>query len=93
MAEIRKVQKTVYVNKYVAFDGREFDTESQCNDYEKRKRGERIVCDKCNGKGYFSKGFHEVLNELTYQYEEVEYTETCSKCNGKGYLDKVITWK
>ena len=93
MAEIKRVQQTVYVNKYVAFDGREFDTMSQCDDYEKRKRGERVVCDKCNGKGYISNGWHKVLNELTYQFEDVEYTQTCSKCNGKGYLDKVVKWE
>jgi DnaJ-class molecular chaperone len=93
MGEIKRVQQTLYVNKYVAFDGREFDTMSQCDDYEKRKRGERVTCDKCNGKGYISNGWHKVLNELTYQFEDVEYTQNCSKCNGKGYLDKVEIWK
>lgn len=91
--EVKRVQKTIYVNKYVAFDGTEFDYENQCLDYEKRKRGERKVCDKCDGIGYISKGIHNVLNELTYQYETVEYTEICKKCDGKGYLDKVVEWK
>lgn len=90
---IEKVQQTVYVNKYIAFDGREFDTITKCEDYEKRKRGERIVCDKCNGRGSISEGWHEVLNELTFQYESVEYTHRCDKCNGKGYLEKKIVWE
>lgn len=91
--EVKRVQKTIYVNKYVAFDGTEFDYESQCLDYEKRKRGERKVCDRCNGRGYISKGRHKVRNELTCQYEEVEYTDTCKQCNGKGYLDKKEVWE
>ena len=66
---------------------------SQCGDYEKRKRGERITCDKCNGKGYISNGWLKVRNVLTYQFEDVEYTQTCSKCNGKGYLDKKEVWE
>ena len=91
--EIKEVEKTVHVNKYVAFDGHEFDTYSQCDDYEKRKRGVRITCSLCNGQGYISKGSHQVLNELTYQYETVEYTNSCPKCKGKGYLDRVEMWK
>ena len=33
--EIKKGRKTVYTIKYVAFDGREFDTMNKCDDYEK----------------------------------------------------------
>lgn len=90
---IKQVQKTIYVNKYVAFDNTEFDYENQCLDYEKRKRGERKMCDKCNGRGVISEGWHEVRNELTCQFETVEYTHRCDKCDGKGYLDKVVEWK
>lgn len=90
---IKQVQQTIYVNKYVAFDGREFDTARQCEDYEKRKSGERKICDKCNGRGVISEGWHEVRNELTCQFETVEYTHRCDKCDGKGYLDKVVEWK
>ena len=91
--EIKKVEKIVQVNKYVAFDGREFDTCSQCDDYEKRKRGDRITCSLCNGQGYLSKGYNQVLNELTYQYETVEERQSCPKCKGKGYLDRVEIWE
>lgn len=90
---IKRVQKTIYVNKYVAFDGTEFDYENQCLDYEKRKRGERKVCDKCNGRGVISEGWHEVRNELTCQFETVEYTHRCDKCDGKGYLDRKEVWE
>jgi uncharacterized repeat protein (TIGR02543 family) len=55
--------------------------------------GNAESCNKCNGKGYISNGWHKVLNELTYQFEDVEYTDTCSKCNGKGYLDKKEIWE
>ena len=91
--KIKEVEKTVYGNKYVAFDGHEFDTYRQCDDYEKRKRGDRVTCSLCNGQGYISKGSHQVLNELTYQYETVEDTHSCPKCKGKGYLDRVEIWK
>lgn len=91
--QVKQVQKIIYVNKYVAFDGTEFDTECQCQDYEKRKLGDRIPCSNCNGRGYISEGWHEVRNELTFQYEKVEYTHKCPKCDGKGYLDKVVEWK
>ena len=89
-----KVEVKTLVTKYQSDDGKMmFDTKEQCIDYEKRKRGERVICDKCNGKGYISNGWHKVLNELTYQFEDVEYTQTCSKCNGKGYLNKKEVWE
>lgn len=86
--EIRK-----YVTKYQAKDGRIFDTESQCLDYEARMNGTRRTCTNCNGRGCISEGFHEVRNELTCQFETVEYTRTCTVCGGKGYLDKKEVWE
>ena len=49
--EVRK-----YVTKYQAEDGRVFNTESQCLDYEARIKGTRRTCPNCNGKGYISDG-------------------------------------
>ena len=86
--EVRK-----YVTKYQAEDGRVFNTESQCLDYEARIKGTRRTCPNCNGKGYISDGWHDVLNELTYQTERVEYSHKCEVCDGKGYLDKKEIWK
>lgn len=53
MIEIKE-QKTIYVTKYQAFDGKVFEYRSDCEDYEKRLRGERKECPHCHGKGYFS---------------------------------------
>lgn len=30
---------------------------------------------------------------MTYQYEDVEDTETCKHCGGKGYLEKKEVWE
>ena len=86
--EVRK-----YVTKYQAEDGHIFDTEAQCLDYEARMKGTRRTCPKCNGRGRISEGFHEVRNELTYQYETVKYSHKCEVCDGKGYLDKKEVWQ
>lgn len=86
-------QKLVDYTVYIAKDGKEFDSEHKCEDYELRQKGERITCPCCYGRGSFSLGVHNVLNELTYKYEPVEQRETCPKCGGKGYLDKTVTWK
>jgi DnaJ-class molecular chaperone len=83
----------IYVTKYKAKDGKVFDTESACRAHESFLDGTRKFCEYCNGKGYVSHGYHSVLNELTYQYEQVEYTEKCPKCNGKGYLEKKTVWE
>jgi DnaJ-class molecular chaperone len=69
-----------------------FEYRSDCEDYEKRLRGERKECPHCHGKGYFSQGWHQVFNEMAVRYESVEYTETCKHCNGKGYLEKKEVW-
>lgn len=84
--------KVVHYNVYIANDGREFETESACRDYEKRLNGERKTCEFCGGKGYISEGWHDVRNELTCQYERVEYTHKCPKCDGKGYLERKEVW-
>ena len=89
---IEKKSKTIYYNVYIANDGTEFENESQCIDYEKKKNGDRVKCSLCDGTGRISDGWHSVLNELTYQYEDVEYSHTCSKCNGKGYLERKEIW-
>lgn len=86
--EVRK-----WVTKYKSNDGRIFDTKDQCIDYEARMNGTRRTCTNCNGRGCISEGFHEVRNELTCQFETVEYTRTCTVCGGKGYLDKKEVWE
>lgn len=91
--EVKRVQKTIYVNKYVAFDGTEFDYENQCLDYEKRKRGERKVCDKCNGRGYIVTGQHTVYDNWSFKYETYDDTKKCVHCDGKGYLDRKEVWE
>lgn len=89
-----KVEVKSFKTKYQSDDGKMlFDTEEQCIDYEARMNGARHTCTNCNGRGYISEGFHEVRNELTCQYETVEYTHKCKVCNGKGYLDKKIVWE
>ena len=91
MKEIKE-QKTIYVTKYQASDGKVFDCKIDCENYEKRLRGERKECSHCHGKGYISLGCHQVRNYMTYQYEDVEDTETCKHCGGKGYLEKKEVW-
>lgn len=91
MKEIKE-QKTIYVTKYQAFDGKVFEYRSDCEDHEKRLRGERKECPHCHGKGFISQGWHQVRNYMTYQYEDVEDTETCKQCGGKGYLEKKEVW-
>lgn len=92
MKEIQ-VTEMVTVTKYQARDGQIFRSKNACIDYEKRLDGTRKTCEYCNGKGYLSLGYHSVRNELTCQFEQVEYTETCQKCNGKGYLEKKTVWE
>lgn len=29
---------------------------------------------------------------MTFQYEDVEYTDTCKYCNRKGYIEKKEVW-
>lgn len=82
-----------WVTKYKSNDGHVFDTKEQCLDYEARMNGTRRTCTNCNGRGRISEGFHEVRNELTCQYETVEYSHTCEVCGGKGYLDKKEVWE
>lgn len=92
MEEIKQEIKK-WVTKYKSDDGKIFDSKNECFDYEARMKGNRKTCTNCNGKGYISEGWHDVRNELTCQYERVEYTHTCEVCGGKGYLDKVEIWK
>ena len=92
MKEIKE-QKTIYVTKYQASDGKVFDYKIDCENHKKRLRGERKECPRCHGKGYISQGWHQVRNELTFQFERVEYTETCKHCGGKGYLEKKEVWE
>lgn len=71
---------------------RYLNTEAIARITKKRLRGERKECPHCHGKGFISQGWHQVRNYMTYQYEDVEDTETCKQCGGKGYLEKKEVW-
>ena len=89
-------QRTVVENYkvFIADDGKEFNSYDACQDYELRKKGERMTCPSCNGIGYFrgrwiKPGYDPGLGAIEGHYE----TTTCEKCKGKGYLDKKTTWE
>lgn len=86
-------QKVVDYNVYIAKDGKEFTSKDKCEHHEKMLSGERKECPKCHGKRYINERIHKVLNELTYEYEDVTSSDTCPMCDGKGYLEKTVTWK
>lgn len=89
--EIR--QKRVDYKVYIAKDGKEFTSESECEHHEKMLSGERKECPTCHGKGYINERTYKALNELTYHFEDVPTSDRCPTCDGKGYLEKTITWK
>lgn len=97
MSNMRKEErkKTVVINyyAYVSDDGKEFETERECIDYEKRKNGERITCPDCGGRGYFDGRWIEPYDNYDIGHVDGHYeTTTCKKCGGKGYLDKKVSW-
>lgn len=84
---------TVNVNKYIAFDGKEFDNEKDCDNYERIKNGTRIICPQCQGKGGWEGEFVPAYDNYDIGHVDGHRKwESCSKCHGKGYLDKKVTW-
>lgn len=91
----RKTPTTVIIEKetYVADDGTEFSSKSVCEDYEKRKNGDRKPCDNCGGHGVLygqyipERKCHDSTGEWTVGGHYAE----CPVCHGKGYLDKKVT--
>ena len=72
----------VSVRKYESIDGKVFDTEDECNHYEKLLSGERKICHNCNGRG----------RTPDEEYRYPDYYE-CGTCNGKGWLEKKEKWE
>ena len=89
-------QKTVVVDYkvYIAKDGKEFESERECENYEKMLEGTRKVCPRCHGEGGWHGRWIEPYDNYDIGHVEGHYEwNTCPECGGKGYLDKVITWK
>lgn len=88
-------QRTVVqdYNVYIAKDGKEFTSESECINHEKILDGTRIVCPECHGeKGYRGKWI-EPYDHWDGPMGGYYEWHTCSRCGGKGYLEKKTTWE
>lgn len=89
----RKKPVTVEKTYYYSDDGHEFSSESECENYERRKSGTRKECEHCHGWGKMmgdwipEKRFADSTGEIV---QEGHY-RTCPVCHGKGYLDKHVT--
>ena len=81
--------KTVEYEVYIAKDGKEFETESECILHEKKLNGDAKECPNCNGRGWI---FVKVEDEDYHTGAPITRTDThtCKICNGKGYLEKKI---
>ncbi len=79
---------------YIAKDGKEFTSDSECKNYEMMLDGTRIVCPECNGKGQVAVE-EEYDNYHTGAPEKTTIYPTCKKCHGKGYLEKktITIWE
>lgn len=82
---------------FVAFDGKEFGSMRECQEYEdhlKRiKEGTRIICPSCGGKGGFQGKWIEPYEHWDGPMGGYYEWTTCKKCGGKGYLDKHEEWR
>ena len=86
--------KYVAIKKvYISDDGKEFDTESECIDYEKRKNGTRKTCQKCNGRGQVREYQRRDWDPGWGHNELITDHDTCPDCHGRGYLDKKEVWE
>ena len=95
MKEVTRKRTVVQeYNVYIADDGREFDSERECTDYELRKKGDRITCPRCGGCGYTDERWVGPGYDSSFGVIEGHFARTtCDKCHGKGYLDKKTTWE
>lgn len=88
-------QRTVVqdYNVYIAKDGKEFTSESECINHEKILDGTRVVCPECKGKkgwqGKWIEPYEHWDGPMGGYYE----WNTCPKCKGKGYLEKKVSWE
>lgn len=83
-------------NVYIAEDGKEFKTYDECKDYDEKKRGNRITCPDCNGKGRVNEHSEQVFDGGLYgdhKYHTYWTSDPCPRCKGKGYLEKKLTWE
>lgn len=89
-------QRTVVqdYNVYIAKDGKEFTSESECEHHEKLLDGTRIVCPECGGKKGWEGRWIPPYDNYDIGHVEGHYEwNTCPKCKGKGYLEKKVTWE
>ena len=82
-------QKTIDYKVFIADDGKEFDSEKDCELHDKLIHGEIKECPYCNGKGKIGEKVQEEDYHTGAPYWTTEY-HTCEKCRGKGYLEKKI---
>lgn len=88
----RKVIRKVTENTiYVAFDGREFNSEAECLAHEKHVKEVQahIRCPKCFGEGYITVHKTVFVEPMQRAYDNGERSERerCAFCNGKGYIN------
>ena len=91
--DIRTKQVTQTYKVYVAKDGKEFDSENECKNYEMMLDGTRIVCPACQGKGSWKTDYVEPYDHWDGPMGGYWNYNTCSRCKGKGYLEKKVTWE
>jgi len=91
--DIRTKQVTQTYKVYVAKDGKEFDSENECKNYEMMLDGTRIVCPDCQGKGRWKTDYVPEHDHWEGKMGGYWKYNTCSRCKGKGYLEKKVTWE
>jgi DnaJ-class molecular chaperone len=88
----KKEPVTVEKEVYYSDDGHRFESQSACENYERRKNGTRKSCDRCHGLGFLIDRFipETKHHDSTGEWTSGGYHETCPVCHGKGYLDKHV---
>ncbi len=93
--EVDQRERTVVqnYNVYIAKDGKEFNDEEDCINYEKILDGTRIVCPECHGEGSWRTDYVPEYDHWDGTMGGYWNYEKCPRCKGKGYLDKKVTWE
>ena len=86
-------QKVVDYEVYIAKDGKEFTSKTDCENHEKVLNGERKECTNCGGTGYVNRRYIEPYEHWEGQMGGYWESDKCPKCNGKGYLEKKTVWE